>query len=366
MIEEKCKICGRQVGLVSFITSIILGCFKLFIGIKSGSHALMASAFYSIQDVISTAFVFLGIRVSGKDADEKYPYGYGKIEYIISFVVSVGIIIGVLIVSYFAGRSVFRGPKSPGMLAFWCAVVSLVTTSILARYVGCSGNILNSPAIISSAQHIKADAISSLCVAVGIIFTKLGFQHIDPIIAIFEAIHITIISLQILRRGVNGLMDASLTDKENKKIEKIIGNVKGVRKIIFLRTRQLGQRKQIDCEVEIAGEKSLTEAVKIKKRIKSSIIAVIPQEFLINISIAPIQEQILENRQKYAKVIGVLRRYYNHYVNEHELNISKKRIKLSLNLLPKINDSEMEKFFNFLRKKIKEEIPDSEVIVEIL
>lgn len=364
MIEEKCKRCGKRVGITSLIASIFLGCFKMYIGIKSGSHALMANAFYSIQDVISAGFVFLGVSYARKDADESYPYGYGKIEYMVSFAMSAGIIIGVLIVSYFAGRSILEGPRRPSMLAFWCVVVSFIATSILSRYVGCAGYTLNSPAIISSAQHIKADALSSVCVAVGIIFAKFGFRHIDPVIAIFEAIHIIIISVKILNMGVNGLMDASLTDKEVGNISKVIKNVKGVRKLILLRTRQLGQKKQISCEVEIDKEKTLTEVGEIKKRIKSALVEAIPQEYLINISIAP--TQILKNKHKYSIVIGVMRNYYNHFVKDHKLKISNKKVELSLLMLPQISDSDGEKFCNLLQKKIKDKVSDSKVTVERL
>lgn len=363
MIEEKCKRCGERVGLVSLVTSSILGCFKLLIGIKTGSHALMANAFYSIQDVISAGFVHMGMKYSKRDIDERFPYGYGKIEFIISVAVSVGIIIGVCIISFFAGRSVLAGPKNPGMLAFWCALVSIFTTFFLSRYVKCAGITLNSPAIISSAQHIHADLISSACVAAGIIFTKLGFHHLDPMIAIFEAIHIIITSIKIFDRGVKGLMDASLPDKEIKKIKKVLENVEGIREVILLRTRQLGQKKQIDCEVEIDGDEKLDRADKIKKRIKSSIFKAMEQEYLVNISVAPAKSHILKEKQKTAGVIEILQKYYRHFVDRHKLSVRDKRIDLSLVLLPEVNDSKGKKFCSSLQKKIKKEFPDDKVTV---
>lgn len=363
MIKEECKKCGKQVGLTSFITSLILGCFKLFIGVKTGSHALMANAFYSIQDIISAGFVLMGTKYSRRNSDEKYPYGYGKIEFIVSVAVSAGIIIGVLIISFYAGRSVLEGPKRPGMLAFWCVMVSILTTYFLSHYVKCSGNTLNSPAIISSAQHIHTDSISSICVAIGIIFAFFGIHHLDPIIAIFEAIHIVITTVKILNRGIMGLMDASLPDKEIKKIKKVIKGVEGVKNLILLKTRQLGQKEQIDCEVEIEGAQSLAAADNIKERIKSSISEAMQQEYAVSISTAPVRSDILGDRQKNIEIIEILKNYYRHFIDGHELRVSKKRIDLSVHLFPDVSDSVREKVCSVLRKKIEVKFPDREVAV---
>lgn len=363
MIKEKCIKCGKRIGIISVIVSLLLAFFKFGIGFRSGSHALMANAFYSIQDVISSLIVIWSTSFSGKKPDREYPYGYGKLEYIASSILSVVIIIGVILVLYLAGMSVFEGPRRPGMLAVWCTVISYFAAYILYKYLKCAGDALNSPVMKSNAKHLHLDMISSVGVGVTIIITKLGFRHLDPIIAIFEGIHIIVTSVEIFSHGIKGLMDTSLSDRETGKFEEIITKVPGVKELTSIKTRELGRQKQIDLEIEIDSEERLEEVEKIKREIRDFLIRADQNSAFVNISIAPFQSAHQGDRQNVALIAKALSKYYRSFIQRHELEINDTRIKLLVYFLPGIPSSSCQIVARDIKTQLKKDITDKEVSV---
>lgn len=366
IIDEKCKKCGRRIGWIELVGSFALACFKLFIGIVSKSHALIGSAFYSIQDMISAGIVIFSAKYSSKNVDDDHPYGYGKIEFIASVSLSVGIIVGGLFLFFAAGKSIITGPKHvPGFMAFWAATIVFFTNELLYRLSLCAGTTLNSPAILSNAAHTRADSISAVCVATGIIISKLGFVHIDPIIAIFEVIHVVVISISILNKGFKGLMDTALPDKEVRKIEEVVRETEGIKDIVYIRSRELGQHSQVDMEISLDPELTLADAKPIIEKAKNRLMEVMPKIGELNISFVPDQPDLLEKEEKIVKIRRILSEYYHRFIGKHSLEIIDSRINLTLNILPDVPLKAGQEILNLIQKRIEEEIPNNKIFVEL-
>ncbi len=363
MIKEECIKCGNRVGIISIIASLFLAFFKFTIGFRSGSHALMANAFYSIQDIISSLIVVWSTSFSGKKPDQKYPYGYGKIEYVASSILSIVIIIGVILLLYFTGMSVFQGPRRPGMLAIWGTLISFFAAYILYRYIKCAGETLNSPVMKSNAKHFHLDMISSICVGIAIIITKLGFRHLDPIIAIFEGIHIIVTSVEIFTHGVKGLMDTAIPDEEIRGYKQSITKIAGVKAVTSLKTRELGREKQVDLEIEIDENEDLGKVEKIKKEVRDSLVSCDPNITFTSIAIAPFQSEKQGNRQNMALIAKALSKYYRSFIDRHELEITDSHIKLKVYFLPDIPMSSCQIVTSDIKEMLKKDISDREISV---
>lgn len=363
MVKEKCVACGNRIGIISVIASLLLAFFKFGIGFRSGSHALMANAFYSIQDVISAIIVIWSTKFSGKEPNQKYPFGYGKLEYIASSILSVVIIIGVILVLYFAGMSVFEGPRRPGMLAVWGTIVSYFAAFIMYKYIKCAGETLNSPVMKSNAKHLHLDMISSVCVGIAIIITKLGFRHLDPIIAIFEGIHIIVTSVEMFSQGVLGLMDTAISDKEVNKYTEDITNVVGVKAVSSIKTRELGRERQIDLEIEVDGEENLGRVEKIKREIRDQLVSTYQNVAFVHISIAPFQSAGDDNRKNVALTAKALSKYYRSFIKKHQLEITDSLLKLKVHFLPEIPLESRKIVAKDIKDQLIKEITDRKISV---
>ena len=98
---------SEKIGLYSIATNLVLVGVKCGLSLLSGSVALIADAIHSATDVISSATVFAGIKIS-KRKSKNFPYGLYKVENFVSFLCSILI--------FFAGyqivQTVFFKPQS--------------------------------------------------------------------------------------------------------------------------------------------------------------------------------------------------------------------------------------------------------------
>jgi len=77
----------------SFVVNIFLVILKIVSGIVFNSYALIADGIHSTSDLMSDIFVILGIKHSLKPADDEHPFGHGKFEYVLSFILGLSIIL---------------------------------------------------------------------------------------------------------------------------------------------------------------------------------------------------------------------------------------------------------------------------------
>ena len=76
----------------SIIGNTCLAIIKGIAGVFGNSYALIADAIESTTDIFSSFLVLFGIKYSNKPADENHPYGHGRAEPLITFLV-VGFLI---------------------------------------------------------------------------------------------------------------------------------------------------------------------------------------------------------------------------------------------------------------------------------
>src|SRR5690606_38510972 len=96
----------------SIFGNLLLAFIKYLAGLFGNSYALIADAIESATDTFSSVLVLLGIKYANRPADENHPYGHGRIEPLITFLV-----VGFLMVSAFiiAKESInnIQNPHSP-------------------------------------------------------------------------------------------------------------------------------------------------------------------------------------------------------------------------------------------------------------
>ena len=76
----------RTIGF-SIFGNILLAIVKIAAGILGNSYALVADGIESVSDVFSSILVLVGLRYAQKPADKNHPYGHGKIEPLVTFVI---------------------------------------------------------------------------------------------------------------------------------------------------------------------------------------------------------------------------------------------------------------------------------------
>lgn len=272
LTQDKCSKCANKLSWIGLWDSFLLTIFKGVIGLVTRSHALVASAIYSFHDVISSLAIIIGVKVATAPKDEEHPYGHGKVEYIISLLTSLIIMGGTIFLLVDAVRVILSGEHSPPhWAALGAALISLVANETIYRYNICAYRHLNSPAMLTHAKHHRADAISSGAVFVAILGAQMGYSFLDPLVAVFEAGHLIILSMEILYHGSTGLMDRSVDQGIISSIRQLAGQIQGVEEVRMVKTRQVGRAVWVDLYVRLPISQTMAEAQLVAERIQQTI-----------------------------------------------------------------------------------------------
>ena len=137
------------INLLLLLFNVTLFIFKLIFGILTKSVALQADAFDSMTDIVMSITALIALLLTRKKPNEKFPYGYYKMENLMSLFISLFIFFtayNIVIQSFTSILAFFSGQSreihsSP--LIFLFLILSLsFTTLILALKLLFSGLII--------------------------------------------------------------------------------------------------------------------------------------------------------------------------------------------------------------------------------
>lgn len=255
-----------KVTIVGALANVTLLIFKFVAGIISNSAAMIADAVHSLSDFITDVVVIVFVKISSKPQDKSHDYGHGKFETLATLIIGIALLFVGLMILYNGASATYRciwlGEElhRPGMIAFWAAIFSIILKEAVYQYTVFKGKNLNSQAVIANAWHHRSDAFSSIGTAVGIggaIFLGDKWVVLDPIAAIVVSVFIINVSLKIIIKSINELLEKSLPDEIENEIIKVAESFDMVKDVHDLRTRRIGNNIAIEMHLLMDGNLSL-------------------------------------------------------------------------------------------------------------
>lgn len=208
-------------GWISIVVNTLLFALKYWAGIVTGSIALIADAWHTLTDSISSVIVVISSKVSTKPADEEHPFGHGRADLVSSVIIGVML---VLIGFEFVLKSIehLQGGEKVvyGTIALVVTIVSILVKELLAQYAFWAAKKTDSPILRADGWHHRTDAISSVMVLVGIFFGSF-FWWIDGVLGLLIAAMIFYAAFAILRDSINRLLGEVPNDNLILEINKI-------------------------------------------------------------------------------------------------------------------------------------------------
>ena len=257
-----------RVTLAGSVVNLLLVGVKAFAGVAGHSAAMVSDAVHSLSDFITDIVVLVFVRVSARPQDEDHDYGHGKYETVATPFIglalaaaAVGIVVsGALkLARWLQGE----GLPSPGRLALWAALVSIVAKELLFQYTRSRGKHLQSPALEANAWHHRSDALSSIGAAIGIggaIFLGHRWTVLDPLASIVVGAMLVKVAWDLLGPSFGELTDSSLPAETEQEMIDLIREVPGVEDPHNLRTRRVGNRIVAEVHIRLDGSQTLSEA----------------------------------------------------------------------------------------------------------
>jgi cation diffusion facilitator family transporter len=246
---------GLFQGTVSIIGNTALALMKFLLGWMTNSIALMADAFHTGSDVLTSAVVVIGFWTAKKPADTEHPYGHGRIEHIATLIISL-LLIWVGIEFAHASYIRLREPRIVkwSIVAFGLMIFSAVAKEWMARFALAIGKLIQSDMLKGDAWHHRSDAIASALVALSMIATYFGSKRIDSYFGIGVAVLIIYTGLDLLRSIISVLVGKKPSHDLLNRIVRAGLSVEGVQQVHDINVHEYGSQKVISLHVRIPGK----------------------------------------------------------------------------------------------------------------
>ena len=265
-----------RVSIVNLVVNIIVFAGKMLAGIFSHSTALISDAIHSASDVLDTIVVLAGVKLASKKPDKLHPYGYERMEGIAALILAVVLFITGATIGIGAGESIISGEykeaASPGLAALITAICCIVIKEGMYWYTRAAGKALSSGALMATAWHSRADALSSLGALAGIVGARMGLSILDPLAGICICIFVCKVSYNIFRGSVNKLVDKSAGDDLSEDVKKIAEGFPQIIEVLSVRSRIFGNRVYLDIDLSAASETSLEDCARLRETLKNAVL----------------------------------------------------------------------------------------------
>ena len=263
---------GKFQGWISIIVNGLMFFLKLLIGLIIGSISVIADAFHTLTDVISSGVVIWGFNESEKPADKNHPYGHGRAEYVATLVIAILLIVAGI---EFIESSIERIVNPTIIEPEWWMIISIIITifikMIVAQYAEYLSSKIASGTLHADAWHHRADAISSFLVATAMILGKYGYFQVDGWTGLIVALFIMWSGFGIAKEAVDDLIGKPPTIEEINDIRKISLNVEGVIGVHDIAVHSYGKDKFASIHVEIDEQEDQMDAHLISENVEKTL-----------------------------------------------------------------------------------------------
>jgi cation diffusion facilitator family transporter len=247
-------------GTLSIIINILLFLLKYWAGILSGSIAIIADAWHSLSDSLTSIVVIISSRETEKPADTDHPFGHGRAELIGS------IIIGVLlaIVGFnFLGDSFKRLLASEARkfppIVFGVIFLSVVVKEGSAQYAFWCYRKTGTHSLKADGWHHRSDAITSLFILIGIFVNKY-FWWIDGVLGICVSLVLIFTAWKIIKEGSMPLLGENPDESLVSEITEVTRECCNTEIYMHhFHLHRYGHHTEITFHICLPGEKSIEE-----------------------------------------------------------------------------------------------------------
>ncbi|MDD5699328.1 MAG: cation diffusion facilitator family transporter [Victivallaceae bacterium] len=279
---ENRKAIARLEGWLSIFGNILLFGFKFWVGVRTASLAIIADAWHSLSDSLTSVILLFGLKMADKPADREHPFGHGRAELITSVV--IGILLA-MVAFEFLWKSFERLQQRQGAaydsLALWAMIITIVVKEAMAQYAFWTGKITGMTALKADAWHHRTDAISSVIILIGIVFGRNAWW-LDSALGIMVAVIIMYAAFGILKSAISPLLGRPPGEELIANVKKVCEKYSGGEIYVHhFHIHDYGNHTELTFHIHLDGEMPLKAAHAITRQIEGELF----REFAIEATI---------------------------------------------------------------------------------
>lgn len=270
----------------SILSNASLALIKGVSGYFGNSYALIADAIESTTDIFSSFLVLFGIKYSNRPADKNHPYGHGRAEPLITFLVVGFLITSATIIAYESIINIGTPHDLPEPFTLFILGGIIIWKEISYRFVIKKSKETNSSSLKADAWHHRSDAITSVTAFIGIsiaLFFGKGYESADDWAALFSSAFILYNSYLIFRPALGEIMDEHVYDDLIEEIRKVSLTVNGIIDTEKCFIRKAGMKYHVDLHAVVDANITVKAGHDLAHDLKDTLRTKIP--FLGHVSI---------------------------------------------------------------------------------
>ena len=281
---------ANRASIFGIVGNIFLFIIKVIVGFISSSQAMIADAFNSASDILSSFMTYIGNRVASKDADDDHNLGHGKAEYIYSMLISI--------VMFILGAKIFIDSilsiLKPNDFQFtiWLVIVCIVTIVVklfLYLYTKSIGKKYNNLLVEANSKDHRNDVVITSTNLIAAICSLFGFTLVDGIVGLGISLWIIFTAMKIYIESYDVLMDKTISNETKDKVLAIIEEHEEVLKIQHFNATPVGYRYMVNFSIFVDGNLSTFESHDIANKLEKEIGKRVPEIYLTVIHVNPIK-----------------------------------------------------------------------------
>lgn len=287
MSHEKTAIRATYFSIVS---NACLALIKGIAGLLGNSYALIADAIESTTDTFSSLLVLFGLKYANRPADDNHPYGHGKLEPLITFIVVAFLVTSATVIAYESILNIRTRHKVPKSWTLFVLGAIILWKEISYRIIIRKSRETNSSSLKADAWHHRSDAITSVMAFIGISIALLfgkGYETADDWAALFASGFILYNSYLIFRPALGEIMDEHMYDELIDEIREKSAEVEGIVGTEKCYVRKAGMKFHVDLHAIVNGDISVKEGHYISHELKDHLKKEIPTLGHVLIHIEP-------------------------------------------------------------------------------
>lgn len=249
-------------------------CFTIieFIGgILTNSVAIMADAVHDLGDTIALGFGWVLHKVSGKQATDKFTYGYKRLSLVGAFLNAVVLVVGSTWILFEAIPRLWQ-PQMPMAKGMVVLAIFGVLTNGYAAYKLSHGNTMNEKVLN---WHLLEDVFGWVAVlVVAIVLLFVNWPILDPLLSIGFTLFILFNVIKHLRATVRLFVQATPSNKLYNEVKNTLLALDHVDNVHHMHLWSLdGDAHVLTAHLELNQPLDAPASIELKEEIATKLVA---------------------------------------------------------------------------------------------
>ena len=262
-----------KVSVISILSNIVLALFKAIVGVLANSIAIITDAVNNLSDALSSIITIVGTKLAGRSPDKKHPYGYGRIEYMTSLIVSAIVMYAGITAFVESVKKIIQPEKSEySMITLIILVAGIIVKFILGIYVKKRGKEVNSDSLVASGVDAFNDAILSISVLVSAIIYMVFHISLEAYVGVILSIFIMKAGFELIKESVDNMLGVRVESSLATSIKKEIIKEKDIQGAYDLVLNDYGPNQYMgSVHIEVKDTLTVADIDRISRNITKTI-----------------------------------------------------------------------------------------------